>query len=701
MSKVGVRKKGDGKLLVAPAEFLDGGRFREYLSVCKRSGARFSKADEGQLIDEDRFELLATHLARSGFTLECDDHSLELLNAILAKMEEGKHEIRRTFEAMEAWLAQRGLKLFPFQRDGVQWLMSKDRGLLADEMGLGKTPQALCALPPEAPVIVIAPAAVKGSWRKESKTWRPDYSVNVLAGRNSFRWPRNGEIVILNWDILPPHEDKKLGRYKVPHMPRHLAAKCPEGVVVIGDEAHAVKNRTALRTRRFAAISKTVRARDGRVWLLTGTPLLNRPPELWQVLGAADLARDAFGSWPNFVNLFNGTPGRFGGFDWGGPEDIDRSVPDLLRRVSLQRRRKVVLPELPEKMWRTIPVNGMDADLRAKCDALITLLLGEGLDIMEANDKVDLTRVEKVLFRQISEVRSALATHKIPSMLELIEEYEEQDQPVIVFSAHRPPVDILAKRDGWATITGSVSNERRTEIVEAFQAGRLKGIGATIQAAGVGLTLTHAHHAVFVDLAWTPALNQQAEDRICRIGQTRGCIITRLVADHSLDERVTELLHHKQQLISATVEASARKTVTDADLERPAPLAVPREQADGCDRDADEEDAAPIPKTNGAYNRRREPETDLERWAGDGILRVAALDPDHAATKNLEGFSKFDARFGHSLADQFQRGGKLTDKQWTAAIRLARKYRRQIPPEPTAQQRLDQTEGDCHDDDDH
>jgi SNF2 family DNA or RNA helicase len=683
--KISVRKKGE-RLLVAPAEYLDRPAFGRYLGACKKAGARFSKQDEGQLIDQGRLGLLAEHLVGGGFEIEGDDHVIGLMQRVNAQRERANDAIGDTLHQKEVALAERGLKLYEFQRGGVPYLMAHDRALLADEMGLGKTVQALVALGEADPVVVIAPAAVKGVWKREAARWCPQYKVTVLSGRNSFRWPDAGEIVILNYDILPKHEDKTVGRYKQPVMAAGLAQAAPVGCVLIPDECHALKNRTALRTRRFAAMSKVVRGKRGKVWLLTGTPLLNRPPELWQVLSAADLARDAFGSWPNFTELCGGSRGKFG-YEWGGR--IDPSVPDLLQRVSLQRRRSVVLPDLPDKTYKDVVVNGMSAELRRECDELIRLLLGEGIDLEDANEQVDMTRVERIGFKKISKIRSALATHKIPSMLEIVETYEEAEEPLLVFSAHRAPIDTLGKRKGWVTITGSVANERRTEIEDEFQRGTLKGVACTIKAGGVGLTLTHAAHVLFVDLDWTPALNQQAEDRVCRIGQTRGCVITRLAADHTLDIRINELLAEKAALIAATMTASARTEVTGDDLEPNAPLSVTRESIDGCDRDEDEDDQpTPAPPSNG-YKKKREPENDLERWAGDGLATVAELDPDHASAINNVGFSKFDGKFGHSLATQYKRSGKMTDKQWAAAVRLATKYRRQIGDPPSKQQTME------------
>ncbi len=669
-------KSHSGRLHCSPgAERMESARFNAYLAASKRAGLRYSREHQAQMGDVKRLGALIKNLDIAGFKVTISEDLREQYNAETRAIAHANNEAGSRLDAIETELATRGLKLYPFQRDGVRFLMSRDRAGLFDEMGLGKTPQTLAALPKGARVVVIAPAAVKGVWTREAAIWRPDFKVSILKGRNSFRWPRKNEIVVLNWDILPSCNEVKVGRHK-----RYVLdlGEAPKGVIVVADEAHAVKNRKAIRTKRFSALSRTVRFNSGKVWLLTGTPLLNRPNELWQVLAAADLARDAFGHWNRFVGFFGGTPGKFGGFEWGGPDKIDPEVPNMLRTVSLMRRRIEVLPDLPTKTYRSIEVNGISAELRALCDALVARLLGEGIDLEGAIEEVEITKLQSIGFREMSRVRAALATAKIPATVQMVQEFEEQDEPVIVFSAHRPVIDTLGARKGWAKIVGGMPHEKRNEIVEQFQAGKLRGVALTIQAGGMGLTLTHAAHALFVDLGWTPALNQQAEDRICRIGQTRGCIITRLVASHVLDARVIELLHSKQMLISKAVEASARTEVTTDDCIAPLPEVNAAEQ-DGSHFDIEDSE---MPRQSAKPNVKREPLSPVERWAIEGLIRVADMDPDRASAINAVGFARFDSTFGHSLTKQYTRTSKLSEKQWAAVVKLATKYRKQIGEAP-------------------
>lgn len=545
----------------------------------------------------------------------------------------------------------------------------------------GKTPQALMAAPDKAAVLVVAPASVKLSWVAEARRWRPDLSVETIDSRDLWRWPRPGTVLICTYGTLPDPDE-----IPVPD--------CE--VTVIADECHLLKSPRALRTRRFRAVAATAADHDGRVWLLSGTPLLNRPPELWAVLQAAHLAETAFGSWPAFVRAFNGSKSRFG-YEWGRADD---SVPDAIRKVSLRRHRVDVLPDLPVKTRRDIVVNGLAPDVVSLCDEVVEVLRGKGIDLQQVTKEVEESRIAGAAFELMSRARAMLATAKIGALQEIVESFEEQEEPLVVFSAHKAPVEAIGAREGWGLVTGETPADERGRLVEAFQAGRLRGLAGTIGAMGTGVTLTRAHHLVMVDLAWTPALNSQAEDRVCRIGQDRGVIIHRIIADHALDHRVTELLTVKQDIIEASVEASAVEAdyrgsspaeelaahaQAAAKIAAEARVAATAEQAR---IDAANAQARAVVATslNGQADGRqievcgkfRGPCNAREDAVKQALLVLANLDPDHARAINGVGFSKVDNDFGHSLAQALQQHGRLSDKQWMFAEKLAIKYRRQV-----------------------
>ena len=565
-------------------------------------------------------------------------------------------------------------------------------------------------------IAISGAAADRDNWRTLA-TWNEDSRLGELESRR-LTVPEKMERVRVHWQVMGCPQSFGVG-----YRSKSLTEQPPEGTVLIVDEAHACKSSKAERTRNVRALSEAVRAHKGRAWCLTATPMLKRPPELWSVLMLAGIAYEAFGSWNNFARLMGGGEDSWGVMTWEG--EVDPSVPDLLRKVMLRRERSQVLPELPEKTWQRIPVN-IDASVRKLCDEAEEMLRAEGIDLRSATAAAQLSRMDALKFRKISAARAALATAKIPAMLEIIESYEEQEEPLVVFSAHRAPIDILSKREGWAIITGDENADERTAVADAFQRGELKGVGLTIKAGGVAITLTRSAHALFVDRDWNPGINDQAEDRICRIGQSRGCLIRILEAPHPLDRRVAELLAEKRHLIdasvgaSATIEVPAPEIAPEVDLEGLAAASRQRLEAEAAaaaeasriaaeravdgeknrairmkeeaekkareDAEKKERKARERAKARGWVEEDDHPErhaarTPAEHWAASALVTLSASDPDHAMEENFVGFNKTDSFIGHWLGLELPKG--LTPGQWKLAINACRKYHRQVGPCPS------------------
>jgi hypothetical protein len=707
LDSVKIEVARDGQNVLFRIHGFLGDRFGEYRAAT--ASARYDGTRRVNVASLDKAMFIVDQLRKSGFVLDMLPELSAALQAKAADFKAGVTEAEGRLDEADALLRGRGLFLFPFQREGVRWLTNRWGALLADQMGLGKTVQALLAIPKKSPVIIVAPAVAKGVWKREAAKWRPDLKIEVLSGRGSFRWPQAGEVIVINYDILPAE----------------LVGNCACGTVLIADEAHAVKNSKALRTTRFRNMSELVRKNQGKVWLLTATPLLNRPQEIWSVLQAADIAREAFGSWDNFCVAFNGWRGDYG-YEWGTPDEA--LVTKHLRKVSLRRMRIDVLPELPVKTYRQVSVS-IDAKAVKACDKAMNILraqspslwdriisdedpfeadLPEPLALESIEDaRAKIARMDGTSFTEFSRAREMLARAKIPALLEMVSDYEEQEEPVVVFSAHLAAVDLLATREGWAKITGEIPAEERSRIEEDFQNGKLKGIAATIKAGGVAITLTKACHAIFLDQEFTPALNEQAEDRVCRIGQSRGVVITQIVAEHPLDARIFTLLASKQAMINASVDASRIRAgdsvepvlLPEVDFARLAEEAANEaRKADEAKKNAEERIARYAEERAKAVaeNRmlppelrhvqpadepaRRGPASARDKWAMSAVLTLAGLDPDRARMQNDVGFNASDGGIGHKLANEVLSG--LTDKQWELAAALCTKYWRQVGRPP-------------------
>ncbi len=545
-----------------PMSFLGPGPFNLYRKACEGAGARYLKGAEGHVIGVDHVPALKAALQAAGFNVYTHGPLVELARARASSVRKTHAQTLGRLEYVKARAKEANKALFPFQEEGAAWLAPAVCALLGDEPGLGKTAQALAAIPEVSPVLVVGPAVAKGVWCRETSTFRPDLVAHSLSGRGSFRWPLAGELIATNYDILPrtrlEAERAEDQSWEDPDQ------TCPEGIILIADECHTLGSNKTLRTARWRELRSIALGHGGKVWGLTGTIMLNRPIQLWNALTSLGLQREAFGSWTNFIRMFAAKQNHWGAYEFPTDEELrklgktraDEEIAASLRKVMLRRLRKTVAPQLPEKRWSPVDVDLPKAAMK-QLDAVSAELEASGIGLRAAMARAMMSQDSQVKFGELSKAWADLARAMIPTMLEWVESMEEQNEPVLVFSAHTDPVAALGSREGWACITGDTSAAERTRLQNEFQAGALRGLALGIQAGGVALTLTRAALALFVDLEWTPALNEQAADRMVRHGQTRGVVCYYLQPNHELVRQKNALLLEKAGLIANTVDAAA------------------------------------------------------------------------------------------------------------------------------------------------
>ena len=679
-NRVAIKEADRGVFAISLLDYLEGDGFDRYKSAC--AGARYDRARGANVVsDTGVLGGILGRLREAGLIPVLDDATKAAMAVREQSVRADLDVAEGRMDAMDTVLASRGLALYPFQRTGVRWLVSRSSALLADEMGTGKTIEALASLPAADSIgaLVVCPAVVKGSWKKEIERWRPDFRVSVLAGKGSFRWPERGEILIVNYDVLPSATMKPNAHgFKEPTFDDEgLASKKAAPARLILDEAHYAKNAKAKRTVACRALANACQG----ALVMTATPLVNRPPELYSVLQLGGLAQEAFGSFSVFKQLFGGVDERVSrdqtAIVWKGITDPDE-VGRRLSRVMIRRLRSEVLPDLPVKTRREVEV-----DISEKAKKLAEKLLAEAAEAAgeEALNIYDIKEISDLPFEMFSSVRKALAEAKIEALEAMVDAYEEQAEPVVVFSAHQGPLDALGKREGWGVIHGGVSHARRTELVVAFQAGHLKGLACGIKSAGVGITLTRAAHMIFVDRAWTPGDNFQAEDRCLRIGQTRGVLVSILVADHALDKHIAYLIGKKMEMVENSVE---KGRVVDKQVEHIDVQKLVREaEAETSRIEAKlQENKAKAEATGGKVTKKgnviRPAKGPLEEWAKAGLEQLL-LACDGVLTEDGVGFSLVTRGAGAALAKQLlATGGMLSDKQWIVAVKICRVHHAQV-----------------------
>lgn len=628
-------------LCTKPQGFLAKTLFPKYLEATRLAFAQYDGKNKQQIISIDNIKVFISACNRRGLDVLITDKAAEQVENFSKKIVETVSNADKHLLSFEQELQERGFSLYEHQREGIKWLLKHNRTLLFDDMGLGKTLQVLGALPKDCSAVVVCPSCVKGNWYSEVQHWRPDLTPKVLSGKRSFKMPKKNEVVILNYEILPDD---------IPGT--------PEGLYLIADEAQYLKNPNSQRSNKFIRMTK----KASHIWMLTGTPLMNKPPDLWNILKAAGLERKAYGNWNAFLHIFSGRKSMYG-YKWGKPRDT--SVIGL-RRVALGRKKEDVL-DLPGKTQTThiVPI---------VTTRTLDKLFNKVKRVAEDEDAIESIK-KKISFDTISEIRKAMARLKIPHMMKHIELFEDDQVPLVVFSAHLEPIEALEGRPGWGIITGNTPSHVRHKIVQQFQDGHLVGVAGTIQAMGTGITLTRASNMLFVDKSWTPADNEQAEDRIYRIGQNDKCQYITLVANHKIDVMVAKCLQGKQRVMDNSVnKASGSNTqVLHTDfssvlgLPRCAPVGIPGGTA----------------LSTGGQPRRclnpakaiRSAQTVQEKWAEHALRTLSASDPDRAMEVNGIGFNKMDGPVGHSLVGQLP---LLTDKQWELVVTICKRYPRQV-----------------------
>jgi SWI/SNF-related matrix-associated actin-dependent regulator 1 of chromatin subfamily A len=433
--------------------------------------------------------------------------------------------------------------LFPHQVEGVAFLLGRRRAILADDMGLGKTRQAIVALrhlAPDGPFLVVSPASVKRNWAREVAIAEPRAATHVVD--RSAPLEGRPDWVIVNYDILPKHVD--------------TLEKRPWAGIVF-DEAHYLKNHTSIRSRlarRLADRSKSGAGANLAVYLLTGTPLTNRPRDLFVLL---QLVGHPLGrSFLSFAKRYCAAERNEYGWQTGGASNIDELTVQL-HGIMLRRSKDDVLA-LPPKLrtWLTVDVpKGTGVrDMRKAVELMVSH------ERLAPGSSVDELRLRGRLLQAVTRARQALAAAKVTSTVDFVRGAVEQGEKVIVFSCFTEPMLRLSREfgDTAVVLTGQTPADRRQALVDRFQQDpKIRVFLANIVAGGVGTNLTAGTQVVFNDLDWVPANHWQAEDRAYRIGQARTVNVTYMVARDTIDDFVQTVLQKKAALVSAIVDGTA------------------------------------------------------------------------------------------------------------------------------------------------
>lgn len=463
-------------------------------------------------------------------------------------------------------------KLYDYQVADLLFLITNGVSLLANEPGLGKTGVVIrtiqvlreLGLDPF-PVVITCPNSLKHTvWADELRAWAPEISFTVVDGGAATRRKQLAELTsvkVLNWESLRLHS--RLARFGQTELtaaekaPKELNDLAPRFVAF--DEAHKAKDPGAKQTRAAWALAEGARYRVA----MTGTPVGSNLADLWSLLRLLD--GNAFPAKTKFVERYaEQTLNYFGGNVITGlrkdtKDELFRVINPLMRRVP----KSAALPQLPPKLpvqYRETPMSPKQAkaykDMEDQCMALLDQKDGEGRELLSAAGTLaQLTRLIQFAsataqLTEDGEVTLTAPSGKVDDLIDLLEEMGEA--PLVVAAVSRQLIELAAERldkekISYGLITGAQSPMERKDAVDRFQSGKDRVILLTLGAGAEGITLTRADTMLFMQRSFSEIQNQQASDRIHRIGAEvhESIRIIDQITPGTVEERKLALLQQK------------------------------------------------------------------------------------------------------------------------------------------------------------
>jgi SNF2 family DNA or RNA helicase len=412
---------------------------------------------------------------------------------------------------------------FPYQLEGIAFLMPRHAALLADEMGLGKTAQAILAIRLLIQaglvrrVLIVCPKPLVFNWARELKLWAADLPFEVFAGDVGLRratWHvSNCPVKLINYELLTRDAE-------------FVQDDRAAFDLVVLDEAQRIKNHDS----KTAQVVRSIR-RD-RSWALTGTPIENRPEDLIHIFEFVD-------------------PGRV-------PRDTPpKRLPQLTGDAILRRTKEDVQADIPAKIIRDLPLELTPAQREAYD-------LAENEGVVRLNDLGDTISVQHV-FQLVMRLKQICnfdpmtgASAKLEQLLADMEEVAANGRKAIVFSQWVEPLEILARAladFGPLQFHGKVPGHQRPAIIDQFRSDPTKHVILMSYGTGsVGLNLQFTSHVFLFDRWWNPAVEDQAINRAHRIGQKNSVTVTRFLAENTIERRVAEVLESKRKIFAELLE---------------------------------------------------------------------------------------------------------------------------------------------------
>lgn len=502
-----------------------------------------SKAGKNRIVPVYRVGHLAKILGDDGGLHGTMDDGFKNL---LKKMQQAYDSTPEVPSALKATLRE-------YQKEGYVWMKRLDAwgagACLADDMGLGKTVQALAFILSKAddgPSLVIAPKSVVPNWDIETARFAPSLNVIVLNDvsnrEDSIAAAGPGDLILATYGVLGTESN---------------VLSCRKWNVICLDEAHQIKNRNTRVSASAMALNGASRI------ILTGTPIQNHLGELWNLFQFINPG--LLGRWSDFKARY-----LRGETDNGHLEFLR----DLVQPFILRRTKEEVLDDLPEKIVyeQMVELSPEEMQVYEALRKYVEDRIGPNKNKTPDGDD---EQVKIDFFAELTKLRLAAlslsllyddwksGSSKTEALLDLLEQISSvEDNQVVVFSQFTSYLaqirDVLDKKGlRYLYLDGQTDLDKRREVVEKFQNGTCPLFLASLKAGGLGLNLTAANYVILLDPWWNPAIENQAMDRAHRIGQTRSVTAIRLIARHTIEEKILRLHETKMKLSEEMLDGTA------------------------------------------------------------------------------------------------------------------------------------------------
>lgn len=474
-----------------------------------------------------------------GFVIECIPEQVEK-----ALSYDPKHPFDETFKQTEIYK-----KMFQYQKEGVEHVVRNfnGRALIADDMGLGKTLQAIALSKYYNihKVLVVCPAYLRYNWKAEFYKWLGIEEVSLIKkGKDQL----NGYPVIISYE-LAVKKKQDLMDYGFD--------------MVICDESHYMKNHKTKRTRGLAPLIRSI----DKALLLTGTPALNRPSELFAQ--ANMIRKDFFPKFKLYAERYcDRKMSPLGYWDDSGSSNPHEIHWLAKKTVMIRRLKRDVLKDLPEKHRSQLHIS---MDVRHTYP-MIPLFeewkeLNRAIPKMKACSK----EVQAADFRRkciISQLYGLTAEAKASAIQQLVKDNVQTGQQFLVFCYHKTLMDSIMEVCPEAMrIDGDTATELRHQYVKDFQEGKYQVAVLSMLAAGTGITLTSASHVIFAEMYWVPGVLMQSEDRVHRIGQKNPCHIQYVICENTLDPYIYKAIQWKLETIDGCLDQRQDRNFKGKDIQ--------------------------------------------------------------------------------------------------------------------------------------